>query len=96
MQYKFYDEVPYTEYTNPGRKGYQIKAKGVKDVTLTVRMNILDIIGLEFKEYILASRLKKGRHVLIVSHLIYDDFADFKTIFSKFNIKLAKIKKHGI
>ena len=93
LQYMFYNGDPYTDFTNPGRNGFQIKAKGGKEVPFTVRMNILDIIGLEYKEYILASRLKKGRHVLIVSHLIAGNFDTFEIIFRKFNIKLVKIEK---
>lgn len=85
FQYLYYYGQQYSKYTKSGRQGFELNRLTPKPV----EEDILQIIGLEFKEYILVSRYE--RPVFVISHLIASNFKYFRELFSKFNIDLQMV-----
>lgn len=85
LQYLYYYGHQYSEYTKSNKYGFTLDNMTPR----TVKEDILKLIGLEFKEYILVSRYE--RPVFIISHLIASNFKYFRELFAKFNIDLQLV-----
>lgn len=85
LQYLYYCGHQYSKYTKSNKYGFALDKMTPKPV----EEDILNLIGLEFKEYILVSRYE--RPVFVISHLIASNFKYFRELFSKFNVDLQMV-----